>query len=183
VMNVSHPSHSYQTTQRSRLSPLCPQVWMSAVYKAVYKQMGSARIVEYVRLSPSVDALWTKISPPLRDRHQLVHCSTPAVHTEHHTLRRPQSIRRTTSVSTQPLHNQHAGWQEANRPLSTLSPTPMTTTTFHHRHRVGPTTKSQRWTTPVPSEAPGDRTGKHTGRGVDRFAESSAVGWSEGGHE
>ena len=65
-MTASHTSHEHLTAQMTRISPVSPQMWMSAVNNHVDKGRISVRNAVYVRLSPSVDHLWTA---PHRSRH------------------------------------------------------------------------------------------------------------------
>ena len=148
---MNHPSHAYLTTQASQISPSSPQVWTGVVNKPVYNPEFTVRNVDYVRLSPFVDRLWTRSSWDRRPSWFPVHSRTPAVHTDQRRRRHPHHIPTSTPVIAHPLHTQNPRLDEEIRPLSTLSPIPMTTTTFHHRYRMGTTTHGSRWTTPVPS--------------------------------
>ena len=53
---MSHPSRS---AQESHISPTSPQMWIKAVYKGVDNSFTAVRFAGSVRLSPSVDRLWT----------------------------------------------------------------------------------------------------------------------------
>ena len=53
---MSHLSHF---TQESHISPTSPQMWITLVYKGVDNCMQRLRYAGSVRLSPSVDRLWT----------------------------------------------------------------------------------------------------------------------------
>ena len=53
---MSHPSRS---AQESHISPTSPQMWITPVYKGVDNYVWGVRFAGSVRLSPSVDRLWT----------------------------------------------------------------------------------------------------------------------------
>ena len=53
------PSQSSRSSHLSRLSPRSPQMWTKPVYKGVDNRVLSVRFAASVRLSPSVDLLWT----------------------------------------------------------------------------------------------------------------------------
>ena len=53
---MSHPSRS---AQKPHISPTSPQMWITPVYKAVDNCIWVVRFAGSVRLSPSVDRLWT----------------------------------------------------------------------------------------------------------------------------
>lgn len=57
-------AHSSQQTHSPHLSPSSPQLWISAVNKAVDKSLDGARFAPNVRLSPHVDHLWTGNASP-----------------------------------------------------------------------------------------------------------------------
>lgn len=148
---MKHPSHTYLTAQASQISPPSPQMWTGAVNNYVYNPRSPVRNVDYVRLSPFVDRLWTRSPWRRRSSWSSVHSRRPVVHIGDRPWRRPHHIPRTIRAAAHPLHTPHQRIDEAEGSLSTLSPTPMTTTTFHHRNRMGTTTLGSRWTTPVPS--------------------------------
>jgi hypothetical protein len=148
---MNHPSHAYLATQVSQISPPSPQVWMGVVNNHVYNSPFTVRNVDYVRLSPFVDRLWTKSSWIRRRSWCPVHSRIPTVHTGHSRRRHPQRIPSTARFAAHPLHTPNQQFDEEIGLLSTLSPLPMTTTTFHHRIRMRTTTHGSWWTTPVPS--------------------------------
>ena len=60
---MSHLSHF---TQESHISPTSPQMWIMAVYKGVDNCTSRVRFAGSVRLSPSVDHLWTNRASGVR---------------------------------------------------------------------------------------------------------------------
>lgn len=58
-MSCSHPSHKHRCPHSSRISPVSPQMWIMTVDNNVDNPYSGVRIASNVRLSPSVDQLWT----------------------------------------------------------------------------------------------------------------------------
>ena len=59
-MSPSNPSsQSSRSSHFARLSPRSPQMWTKPVYKGVDNWLFGVRFAASVRLSPSVDRLWT----------------------------------------------------------------------------------------------------------------------------
>jgi hypothetical protein len=59
----SHPQHRSHVARVAQLSPTSPQLWITPVYKHVNNQRGAVLFAGNVRLSPSVDHLWTGTTP------------------------------------------------------------------------------------------------------------------------
>ena len=69
-------SQSSRSSHTSRLSPRSPQLWMKPVNKVVDNQAKRVRFAASVRLSPSVDRLWTVSELVIAARH--VRCANRA---------------------------------------------------------------------------------------------------------
>ena len=66
MLSTGPMSHLSHLTQESHISPTSPQMWITAVYKGVDNCTSRVRFAGSVRLSPSVDHLWTNRASGVR---------------------------------------------------------------------------------------------------------------------